>query len=408
MLQVTENRNLRGGRSCWLATGDNTMRPDTLPAHDIDIAIIGAGVMGAMLADRLTAQGRRVVMLDRRPPAHGSTAASTALVMWASDVPLTHLAAKIGDAEAARRWRRVFAAARALSDYIDTNGIDCGRIDRPELYLAGTLLDEAALIAEGKARRAAGLPSDFIDGASVAARFDIAARPALLSAGSYEVDPVRLTLALLARARAAGAAICFPFDVARIEQAGDAVLLHGDNGRRIAVNTVILATGYERPIWFLPAAFTVGSSYAIASPPDRAPMWRENAMIWEASSPYLYARATADGRVIAGGEDEDFADATQRDRLIGTKGGTIQAKLAAMIDVDDVEVDCAWSASFGSSPDGLPAIGRAASYAGLWIASGFGGNGVTFAALGAELIAADFSRKPDPDVECFDPYRFGS
>jgi len=362
--------------------------------------------MGAMLGDRLTAQGRRVALLDRRPPAHGSTAASTALVMWAADVPLTHLAVRIGDIEAARRWRRVFAAVRALSGYIDANGIDCGRIDRPELYLAGTLLDEAALDAEGVARRAAGLPSDFIDGAAVAARFGIAARPALLSAGSYEVDPVRLTLALLARARAAGATICFPFDVARIEQAGAAILLHGEDGRRIAANAVILATGYERPNWFLPGAFTVGSSYAIATPPGRAPLWREDALIWEASSPYLYARATADGRVIAGGEDEDFVDATRRDRLIGAKSGTIQAKLAAMIDVEDVEVDCAWSAAFGSSPDGLPAIGRAANHEGLWIASGFGGNGVTFAALGAELIAADFADAPDPDAECFDPYRF--
>ena len=405
-MQLTENRDLRGRRSCWLATNSNTMRPDALPSHDVDIAIVGAGVMGAMLADRLTAQGRRVALLDRRPPAHGSTAASTALVMWAADVPLTHLAVRIGDIEAARRWRRVFAAVRALSGYIDANGIDCGRIDRPELYLAGTLLDEAALDAEGVARRAAGLPSDFIDGAAVAARFGIAARPALLSAGSYEVDPVRLTLALLARARAAGATICFPFDVARIEQAGAAILLHGEDGRRIAANAVILATGYERPNWFLPGAFTVGSSYAIATPPGRAPLWREDALIWEASSPYLYARATADGRVIAGGEDEDFVDATRRDRLIGAKSGTIQAKLAAMIDVEDVEVDCAWSAAFGSSPDGLPAIGRAANHEGLWIASGFGGNGVTFAALGAELIAADFADAPDPDAECFDPYRF--
>lgn len=382
------------------------MTSDALPSGDVDIVIVGAGVMGAMLADRLTADGRRVVMLDRRPPAHGSTAASTALVMWASDVPLTHLAGMIGEDEATRRWRRVYAAARALSAYIDANGIDCGRIDRPELYLAGTLLDEAALRSEGEARQAAGLPSEFIDGAAVAARFGIAARSALISAGSYEVDPVRLTLALLKRARAAGAAICFPFDVARIEQDGDTVRLHGEDGRRIAAGKVILAPGYERPTWFLPDDFTVGSSYAIATPPGRAPMWRENAMIWEASSPYLYTRATADGRVIAGGEDEDFADAAQRDRLIGAKGGTIQAKLAAMIDVDDVEVDCAWSAAFGSSPDGLPAIGRAANHDGVWIASGFGGNGVTFAALGAELIAAEFAGKPDADAPCFDPYRF--
>lgn len=158
---------------------------------------------------------------------------------------------------------------------------------------------------------------------------------------------------------------------------------------------------------FLPPQFTVGSSYAIATPPGCAPLWRENAMIWEASSPYLYARATSDGRVIAGGEDEDFDDAHQRDALINTKSGTIRAKLEAMTDAPGIATDCAWAAAFGSSPDGLPAIGRVTGYDHLWLASGFGGNGITFAALAAELLADALDGRPDPDAECFDPYRFG-
>ncbi|WEK00561.1 MAG: FAD-binding oxidoreductase [Candidatus Sphingomonas phytovorans] len=390
-----------------MAIDDNTLTSDPVPSGSVDIAIVGAGVMGAMLGERLSGEGRRVLLLDRRPPAHGSTAASTALVMWAADVPLTRLAGTIGMAEAARRWRRVFAAVERLAAHIDDAEIECGRIDRPELYLAGTLLDEQALRAEAEARRAAGLPSDYLDAATVAARFDIAPRAALLSAGSYEVDPVRLALGLLARARARGATACFPFDVARIEQTGCGSVLHGTDGQRIEAETVILAPGYERAVWFLPAAFTVGSSYAIATPPGRAPLWRENAMIWEASSPYLYTRATADGRVIAGGEDEDFDDARQRDALIQAKRGRISVKLAAMIAAEDITVDCAWAAAFGSSPDGLPAIGRARSHDNLWLASGFGGNGVSFAALGTELIAAELAGAADQDAECFDPYRFG-
>ena len=65
-----------------------------------------------------------------------------------------------------------------------------------------------------------------------------------------------------------------------------------------------------------------------------------------------------------------------------------------------------WAAVFGSSPDGLPAIGRAANSDGLWLAHGFGGNGITFAALAAELLTAELTGSPDPDLPCFDPYRF--
>ncbi len=406
-IELTETRDLRGGQPCWIADADAAVASDALPDGPVDIAIVGAGVMGAMLADRLATAGREVVLLDRRPPAHGSTAASTALVMWAADVPLTTLSKEIGETEAARRWRRVHRAVCNLAAHIGAAGIDCGRIDRPELYLAGTLLDDAALRAEGAARVKAGLPTTWLDSATVAARFAIAPRDALLAADSFEVDPVRLTLGLLQRARARGARACFPIDVARIQQGPDVVTLQAADGRTIVARHLILAPGYERPNFFLPAAFKVGSSYAIASAPGLTPLWGENAMIWEASSPYLYTRATADGRIIAGGEDEDFADAQQRDALIGEKAGMIRAKLAAMIAVDDVAIDCAWAAAFGSSPDGLPAIGRARNAARIWLASGFGGNGVTFAALAAELITADFAGAPDRDAACFDPYRFG-
>lgn len=406
-MDLTESRDLRGGAPCWTAEGLDIPPSDALPEGEVEIAIVGAGVMGAMLAERLTAHGRSVLLLDRRPPGHGSTAASTALVMWGADVPLTHLARRYGTEEAARRWQRVYRANRNLARHVDAMGIACGKAECPELYLAGSLLDDDGLRTEGEARRAADLPSRNLEADEVAERFGIAPRPALLSEGSYGLDPVRLTLALLDRARRAGARLHCPIDVVRLEPTADGVLLHLEDGRRIATRTAILATGYERAPWFLPAAFSVGSSYAIATPPGTAPLWRENAMIWEASSPYLYARTTGDGRVIAGGEDEDFADADRRDALIGEKQGTLQAKLAAMIAVESIAVDCAWSASFGSSPDGLPAIGQAANAERVWLASGFGGNGVTFAALGAELIAAALAGEPDPDAACFDPYRFG-
>lgn len=403
-MELTERRDLRGGTTSWIPGQYGDFGSDPVPA-DCDVAIIGAGVMGAMIAERLTAQGRRVGLFDRRPPAHGSTAASTALVMWAADVPLIHLAERWGADGAARRWRRMYAAVRGLAERIDRLGIACGRAERPELYLAGTLLDEAALQREGAARQAAGLPSTCLSAAETAERFGIAPRAALLSEGSYEVDPVRLTIGMLERARRGGATISFPCDVAGIDRGDGAIALRLADGSSIGAETVVIASGYERASWFLPDDFTIGSSYAVASPAGVAPLWRENALIWEASDPYLYARATADGRIVAGGEDEDFADAARRDPLIDEKGGIIQAKLAAMIG-GDVPVEHAWAAAFGSSPDGLPAIGQVEDDPRLWLASGFGGNGVTFASLGAKMIAAALRGSPDRDAACFSPYRF--
>lgn len=399
---LTERHDLRSGPIPW--EGGEGQTSDPFPSAPVDIAIVGAGVMGAMLGERLSAAGKSVALVDRRTPATGSTSASTALVLWEMDVPLTHLAREIGVDAAVARWWRVAATVRRLGERIDGEALDAERVPRVSLYLDGDLLDESGLRDEAELRGKYGLPSTFLSLGEVAERFDVAPRPGLASTDSFEVEPVKLTRALLERARANGASVIFPCDVASIEHGTDGVRLTTEMGD-IRASEVILAGGYERAPLFLPPAFSLHSSYAIATAPGVAPLWRENAMIWEASESYLYARADADGRVIAGGGDEDFSDAAARDRLIAGKAAEIAGGLSALVGAE-VRPRDRWAAMFGSSPDGLPAIGRARPGERVWLASGFGGNGVSFAALAAELMTAELAGVPDPDLALFDPYRF--
>ena len=403
-MTLTEHHDLRTGDPHW-DDGRSPPPGDPLPSGRVDIAIVGAGIMGASIAERLAARGFGVALVDRRPPAHGSTAASTALVMWESDRPLTHLARSIGAEAAAARWRRVHAAVVRLRQRLDVERLGGEAMPRPVVYLEGALLPGAALVEEGEARRAAGLPSDWLAADAIAERFGIAPCSALVSRDGFAVDPVALTLALLARARAAGATISHPVDVISLSAGAGSITLDTDAGPLVA-DQVILASGYERAGLFLPPAFRLLSSYAIATAAGTAPLWREDAMIWQAADPYLYVRTDRDGRVIAGGEDEDFAAAAPRDRRIGAKAGTIAQKLGVLLGGRDIAPQRRWAATFGASPDGLPAIGRARNHDRLWLASGFGGNGISFAALAAELIVVELSGSPDPVAPAFSPYRF--
>jgi glycine/D-amino acid oxidase-like deaminating enzyme len=407
-MALSEQHDLRGGQPLWV-DGDSAPPPtDALP-EQCGVAVIGAGIMGAMVGERLAAAGHDLLFLDRRPPAHGSTAASTAEVMWAMDVPLRDLAARIGEEEAMRRWRRVHAAVRGLAERIDALGIACDRADRPTVYLSGNVLDDAGLREEAALHRRADLPTDYCDAAATADRFAIAPRAALVSTGGFEVDPVALTLGLLDRARGHGASICYPRDVTALAAVDGGVDLTLADGAQVRAQRVIFAGGYERARLFLPDAFSLLSTFVIATPPMPTPPWRERAMIWEASDPYLYIRTCREGRIISGGEDEDYADAQRRDAAIGAKAGALSAKTAALLGLDEpLRIDRSWAATFGSSPDGLPAIGPASTLPGLWLTAGFGGNGIAFAALAGELIAAAFAGTPDADAACFDPYRFAA
>lgn len=405
-MSLTEHLDLRGGRVCWLEDDPGALSSEP-PEHQVDVAIVGAGIMGAMLAQSLTSAGRSVALLDRRPPARGATAASTALVMWAADTPLITLTQTHGASEAARRWRRVHAAVRDLDARVQDLDLACAWAPRPEVYLAGDLLDPQALRREAEARQAAGLPSDFLEPDAVAQRFGLPPRAAIVSRDAFVVDPVELTLSLLTQARNAGATLSFPVDVASIRESADGVALTLADGRVVQARQAIIAAGYEAPWAFLPNAFKLGSSFAIASAPGQQARWREDALIWEAADPYLYSRATADGRIVIGGADEEFVDPARRNALITEKAARLATGAGELLGGAPLDVDCAWAATFGRSPDGLPAIGRARGHNAIWIASGFGGNGITFASLAASLITAELTGAPDPDAECFSPYRFG-
>lgn len=407
-LALTETRDLRTGAVAWAPRPHFARKADALPDH-ADIIIIGAGIMGATLGERLSAQGHEVLFLDRHPPATSSTAASTAQIMWGMDMPLTDLATSIGEEAAAKRWRDVYMAVRDFSERIDALGIDCGKADIPTLYLDGNKLDATGLAAEAALQQRHGLPVRFEAAEAVAARFNITPRPGTVSDGGFEVDPVRLALGLVDTARARGAKLCFPYDVTALAADNDGVTLTLDEGT-IRARHVVLASGYERPLFYLPPAFSLLSTFVIATPPGfTRNMARDEGkvMIWEAADPYLYVRTTEDGRIVAGGEDVDQQGAGARDKLIGEKSGTILAKLGALLDRDDLVIDKSWAATFGTAPDTLPAIGPASGGAGrVWLSYGFGGNGIAFAALAAELLPRAIAGEAVPDLDRYDPYRF--
>lgn len=403
---LTQKLDLRSGDTPWDDKVWTFPIADPLPGNRRDVAIIGSGITGAIIAERLSAEGHSVALLDRRRPGMGSTAASTAQIMWAMDVPLAELTRHIGEGEAARRWRRVHAAVRDFAECLDAQGIAADKSSCPTVYLEGSMLNAEALDKEAELHRLHGLPSEFLSADEVERRFGLSPRAAIVSGDGFTIDPVAATHGLLEAARSRGASVCYPVDVTAISKICDGVCLSLGDGRNLVAGDVILATGYEKAPLLLPPAFSLMSTFVMATPAATAPLWRERAMIWEAADPYLYFRTDADGRVIVGGEDEETCNPDRRDELVAEKSGIIAAKAGKVLGLGPLAIDKAWSATFGSSPDGLPAIGRTAHMPHVWLAAGFGGNGIAFSALASDILATALAGRDDPDAACFDPYRF--
>lgn len=398
---VTTKRDLRTGRPVWPNAARLVPPIQALDGPvETDVLLIGAGISGAMIAEALADAGLSVAIVDRRGAVKGSTAASTALLQYEIDTPLTELSRMIGTKDAARAWRRSRLALDALGARVRDRSI-APIVRRDTLYLAGDMLDADGLRRECEARTGIGLETRFLDTHQLAERFGMAREAALIGYDNLAADPVQLAAGFLREAIAKGAVLLGPAEIVEIDAKKTIVVARTDGGHAIHCRHLVLATGYEFPDMVPQKGHRIISTWAIATRAQKARLWPEQCLVWEASDPYLYLRTTADGRVICGGEDEDFADDEHRDALLPAKAKTLSAKLSVLQPQLDVEPDFAWTGSFGTTRTGLPLIGAVPGQRNCWAAMGYGGNGITYSRIAAEIIRSGILGRTDPDADLY-------
>jgi glycine/D-amino acid oxidase-like deaminating enzyme len=401
-MAATHPMRLRSGRSIW-----QSRRLPTVPHKNLtrdlatEVLVIGAGISGAVVADALSEAGLTVLIVDRRGPVAGSTAASTALLQYEIDTPLSKLAKRIGRERAERIWRRSRLALEALRARARHLGIDANCIERDSLYLQGDVLDEDALREEADARRRAGLEVAFLTARQVKERFGITRRAAILGYHNLTADPRRLAAGFLRAALGRGAKLLSPVKVLAVDPQRGAARAATEGGPVIRARHIVFATGYELPKGVPRKGHTIASTWALATRPQPSKLWPERCTIWEASDPYLYLRVGPDGRIICGGEDEDFSDEDTRDAMMDSKIASIEAKLARLLPRVDPGADFAWCGSFGGSKTGTPSIGPVPGMPNCYAVLGYGGNGITFSMMAAQILRGMIAGNGDPDSDLF-------
>lgn len=402
MTGATIKKNLRTGRSLWAdSPGLGVPVKPLNAAISVDVAIVGAGISGAFMAHELS-RDHTVAVLDRRPPLTGSTVASTALLQWEIDLPLTALAQKLGMAKAKRAYLRSRSAVDALKRIVAEERIVCGLKDKATLYLAGDEYGHRALETEAAARAAIGLESDYIGPAALRERFDLDRTGAIVSQGSASADPARLAAGLLRRAQKAGATVYSRVEVMEAASDPDGVTLLTDAGHAVRAKTVVFCCGYEFPKGVPTPGAKAISTWALASKPrQRCPAWLRETLVWEASDPYLYFRMGGDGRLIVGGEDEADPDAHANPAKLKRKCETIVKKLHALLPGVEFEVDYSWAGAFGESATGLPSIAPVPDMDHAWAVMGFGGNGITYSVIASQVVSTAIRGGADPDADLY-------
>ncbi len=376
---------MRGGHSPWSSGPARPARPALTADLACDALIVGGGITGALMAEQLTRQGLDTVVIDRELPGRGSTAASTSMLLWEIDRSLQELTDLYGFERAVRAYRASYEAVHGLKALAAELNLHCEMREKDSLYLAAGA-SAKGLIEEHRLRERAGLPGAFLDYKTLLADYDISRAGAIISPGSADADPLQLAIGLLKIAIGRGARL-FEAEAVSFDAASGAVGVQLADGHTIAARHVVLATGYVMPDIVRTNVQKPSSSWAIATIPQPENLWRHGALIWEDSKDYLYARTTVTGRIIIGGEDSDTVIAPDaRDALIPAKSNALTATLAALWPRADLAVEYRWAGTFDTTRDGLPLIGPVPGHRGIYAAYGYGGNGITFSYLAAQLL----------------------
>jgi glycine/D-amino acid oxidase-like deaminating enzyme len=395
--------DLRTGRPVWLLNRQRIAGHRKL-AKDIrcEVAVVGGGVSGALIAHRLVNSGRQVIIVDSRDVGMGSTMASTAILSYEPDVHLIDLISQIGKRSAVRAYRAGLEALELLEQTIKTLDDSCDFRRRESLYLASNRKDVRIVRRECEARQEQDFKVELLTRRELAKSYSLRAPCAILTRQSAEVNPLKLTLALIRSAQKGGLKVFSHTAVKSYRRHGkESVLTTGDDFH-IRARHVVFATGYETQQFLKQKRVHLASSFAIASSAGtKFPKGREWPVIWESARPYLYVRSTVDGRIVAGGEDVDFVDEAKRDKLLARKTKTLEKKIRKMFPHVSWKLVTAWTGTFAESRDGLPYIGPHKDFPGAQFALGYGGNGITFATIASALIPDLISGTHNSDSRLF-------
>ena len=103
--------DLKSGYPFWsIKNGLLHAFPPLAADHTSDVAIVGGGITGALIAHELSQHGHSVCVLEQRDVGWGSTSASTALLQYEIDEHMVDLARRYGEADAVLAYRACASA----------------------------------------------------------------------------------------------------------------------------------------------------------------------------------------------------------------------------------------------------------------------------------------------------------
>ena len=353
----------------------------------VDVAVVGAGVIGLSIAWRLALRGLSVAVFERAKAGAGASLAATGMLAAAAEhEPGCHdlLALAL---ESQRQWPQFRTALQAQS------GHDIDFREGGTLVVALGRDEVERLRFRHDLHKRCELPTRWLGGPEVRA-MEPALRPSvaggLYCPNDHQVDPRLVMAALRTAYLAAGGRLIEHCAVGGVDLEGGRVAGVITAAGRCRASTVVLTAG----AWtgnILPPGLTVpvrplkGQALAVRTTPATGTLAH---IVW---TEQIHMAPKGDGRLIVGAtvEERGFDEAITAGGLYALLEGARRAFPA----IEEMAIDGVWTGFRPSSVDDAPILG-ATSIPGLALATGHHRNGYLLApatAFAMEALIADGS-----------------
>lgn len=367
-----------------------------------DVVIMGAGISGALAAYYLRNTGSHITVVDRRHIAMGSTAASTAFLQYEIDTPLVKLRNYAGEQNAVRCYELCRQAIYDIRRICNTFKPKFDFHLRPSLQHASYKKDRDELHSEYEMRKKYGFDVEWLEPQDIRNYFGFEAPGAILSADGGEVDAYMLTHTLLGAVSSKGHNVYTNTNVTEITHNQRGVTLTTDTQCTIKAKKLIIACGYESLKYIPKKIAEIRTTYALVSEPvPKQHLWHKNSLVWETADPYTYFRIVSGNRILVGGKDDNFHHPHIPASAIKRKSAMLVHDFSRKMKDISIRADFSWSGAFAVTKDGLPYIGTFPERPHTYFALGYGGNGITFSVLAAQIIRNMILRKKDKNAALF-------
>jgi len=391
--------DLKSNEPFWLLkNGLLASYPSLKSNESCDVLIVGGGITGSLIAHQMIEDGYDTILIDKREICNGSTSATTSMLQYEIDVPLYELIEQIGKKGAVLSYK-------ACSDAIDIIGklaklirSDAGFKRKKSLYYASKKKDVAWLKKEFEARKNAGFEVKWLSEDQLLEQFGFEnTYGGILSKQGASIDAFQFAHELFQHNVKKGLKIFDKTEMVEVEEHKGFNLVTVDSGYQIKAKKIIYCIGYESKNLLKENFVTLKSTYAVVSEIDKSKFKNiSSTLVWNTDAPYLYMRTTDDGRLLMGGEDEDFYNAEKRDAILNIKEKKIIKTLKKIKPDYHFYPDFVWAGTFGETKDGLPYISEHKKFKNSYFVLGFGGNGITFSVTGMEMASLFMKNKKHP------------